>query len=258
MTGTRVEENLRESFRIMARANERGDLREMDGVTIASSGVAFQMFNAAFLSKEVDSEPDLALRIAMAQSHFRTKGLEWACWLSETWLGDKMKRRAHRVCQEHNLTLAIDLPGMEAEAMLPPCRPLPAIEVRRVCDTPTKLAFCEIGAGCFHVPLLWFREVFERETLWNHFRGYVGYVDGEAVCTAATVVAAGAVGVYNVATRPGRQRRGYGEAVMRHAIGRARSESGISRTILQATQQGLRLYERMGYKTVTRIVVYSS
>jgi ribosomal protein S18 acetylase RimI-like enzyme len=68
----------------------------------------------------------------------------------------------------------------------------------------------------------------------------------------------GAAGVYNVATMPGFQRRGYGEAVMRHALENSRRLNGIERVILQSTPAGLKLYERMGLETVTRVSVYSS
>ena len=54
-------------------------------------------------------------------------------------------------------------------------------------------------------------------------------MDGEPVSTAAIVLGSGVVGVYNVATLPGHQRRGYGEAVMRHALAEARRESGTPR-----------------------------
>ena len=58
-------------------------------------------------------------------------------------------------------------------------------------------AFCDIGCTCFHVPLNWFREIFLRRQLWDgEFVGYVGYSNGEPVATAATVIAADAVGVY--------------------------------------------------------------
>jgi ribosomal protein S18 acetylase RimI-like enzyme len=69
-------------------------------------------------------------------------------------------------------------------------------------------------------------------------------------------------GVYNVATLPGHQRRGYGEAVMRYALADARRASGMAhgeqRVILQSTPAGLKLYERMGFRTVARVSVYSS
>src|ERR1700733_13821453 len=42
-----VEENLRQSFRVLAAGRPRCDVIELPGVSIASLGVAFQMFNAA-------------------------------------------------------------------------------------------------------------------------------------------------------------------------------------------------------------------
>jgi ribosomal protein S18 acetylase RimI-like enzyme len=66
------------------------------------------------------------------------------------------------------------------------------------------------------------------------------------------------MGVYNVATIPGQQRRGYGEAVMRYALAETRREHGLERSILQSTPAGYRLYERMGYRQITRVSVYAS
>jgi len=77
------------------------------------------------------------------------------------------------------------------------------------------------------------------------------------VSTAAIVVGGGVLGVYNVATVPGHQHKGYAEAVMRHALEDAARRHGIERTILQSTPAGHRLYERMGYRTVTTVSVYS-
>ena len=124
--------------------------------------------------------------------------------------------------------------------------------------SPERDSFCQIGATCFHVPLPWFHEVFESDSVWDGFAAYVGYADGEPVTTAAVVLGGGAVGVYNVATLPGFQRRGYGEAVMRRAMEDAQREHGIARAILQSTPAGLKLYERMGFRTVTRVAVYST
>jgi len=72
------------------------------------------------------------------------------------------------------------------------------------------------------------------------------------------VVGGGAIGVYNVATIPSAQRCGFGEAVMRYALADAAREHGAERLVLQSTPAGLRLYERMGFRTVTKVAVYSS
>ena len=258
MTFENVAENLRESFRVIAASRAPGELRELRGVSIASSGVTFQMFNAAFLSGPVAHDAELAQRIMLPKVHFNARGQEWAYWVCEDWMQAGTRRRSRTAFEKHGLRHSVDLPGMVAEEVRPPVRPLPPIEVRRAVAGPTGQAFCSIGSMCFHVPLPWFLEVFDSGSVWERFAGYVGYVDGEPVSSAAIVMGGGAMGVYNVATLPGHQRRGYGEAVMRHALDAARREHGVARTILQSTPAGYRLYERMGFRTVTRVAVYST
>jgi len=73
-----VADNLRESFRVIASSRSGGELRELRGVSIASAGVTFQMFNTAFLSAPVDSEADLKQRIRQPVQHFDARGQEWA------------------------------------------------------------------------------------------------------------------------------------------------------------------------------------
>jgi ribosomal protein S18 acetylase RimI-like enzyme len=253
-----VADNLRQSFRVVAESRAPGEIRELRGVSIASAGVTFQMFNAAFLSSPVATEAELSQRILLPSVHFNARGLEWAYWVCEDWLEHRARRRSRQVFEGQGLRHTVDLPGMVAECILPPVKPLPRLEIRRVGDAATRDAFCAIGPVCFHVPVPWFREVFDNDCVWERFAGYVGYVDEEPVSTAATVIGGGAVGVYNVATMPEQQRRGYGEAVMRHALAEARREHGIERTILQSTPAGHRLYQRMGFRTVTNVAVYAS
>jgi ribosomal protein S18 acetylase RimI-like enzyme len=253
-----VAANLRESFRAIAASRGPGEIRELPGVSIASAGVTFQMFNAAFLSAPVASEAELARRVMLPSVHFNARGLEWAYWVCEDWLEARARRRSRLVFERHGLRHSVDLPGMVTERILPPVKPLPKLEIRRVGDRATSAAFCAIGSVCFHVPLLWFREVFDNDSVWERFVGWVGYVDSEPVSTEATVIGGGAVGVYNVATMPEHQRLGYGETVMRHAVAEAQRQYGIEQTILQSTAAGYRLYQRMGFSTVTNVAVYAS
>jgi GNAT superfamily N-acetyltransferase len=257
MAFERVEQNLRASFRVVAASRRGGELRELPGVSIASAGVTFQMFNCAFLSVPVDSELELARRILQAGVHFRARGLDWAYWVCNDWLQGPWGRRSRKVFQQHGLRHSVDLPGMEAARLLPPSRVLPAIDVRRVTGVATREDFCAIGSLCFNVPLPWFREVFDNEAVWESFESWVGYVDEEPVATAAVVLGGGALGVYNVATVPGHKHKGYAEATMRRALADAARRHGVERTVLQSTAAGMRLYERMGYRAVTSISVYS-
>jgi ribosomal protein S18 acetylase RimI-like enzyme len=253
-----VATNLRESFRAISASRAPGEIRELRGVSIASAGVTFQMFNAAFLSAPVANEAELARRIMLPSVHFDARGLEWAYWVCDDWLEARARRRSRQTFERHGLRHSVDLPGMVAEQILPPVKPLPNLEIRRVADPGTREAFCAIGSICFHVPLPWFREVFDNDAVWQRFTAWVGYLDGEPVSTAATVMGGGAVGVYNVATMPEHQNRGYGETVTRHAVAEAQRRHGITQTILQSTPAGNRLYQRMGFRTVTNIAVYAS
>lgn len=253
-----VADNLRESFRAIASSRTGGELRELNGVSIASAGVTFQMFNTAFLSGPVTTERELKQRILAPIVHFDARGQEWAYWVCEDWIDPAARKRSRRLFEHHGMRLSTQLPGMIADRILPPVKPLPDIDVRRVRGAATWDAFCEIGSVCFHVPLTWFREVFDNEAVWDRFISFVGYVDDEPVSTTSIVSGGGVIGVYNVATLPGSQRRGFGEAVMRHALAEVRKECGAERVILQSTPAGLGLYERMGFRQVARVAVYSS
>jgi len=253
-----VANNLRESFRVVAGSRTRGELRELGGTSIASAGVTFQMFNAAFLAGPVSSDGELVQRILLPSVHFQARGLEWAFWACEDWMDSRVRKRSRRIFEQHGLRLSTELPGMIAHRLQPPAKPLPRMEVRRVCGETDRDAFCEIGSICFHVPIPWFKEVFDSETVWHRFAAYVAFEKGDPVSTAAVVIGGGAIGVYNVATLPREQRRGFGEAVMRHALAEARREHGQLPVILQSTPAGLHLYQRMGFQTVSRVAVYSS
>ena len=252
-----IDENLRASFRILATGRASGEVREFPGVSIAHAGVSFQMFNAAFLSAPVSDEKELARRITQAALYFQTRGTPWSFWLTQGWLSEPLRRRARATLQRHGLRHVSEMPGMAAGA-LPPPGALPALDVERVSCESSRRLFCDLGSSCFNVPRTWFNEVFGIGPIWEDFRGYVGFVNGEPIATAAVVAASGVLGIYNVATLPGWQRRGYGEAVMRAALEDTRRQHPVERTILQSTMQGLGLYLRLGYRMITKIDVYAS
>jgi GNAT superfamily N-acetyltransferase len=254
-----VDANLRHTLCLLASHQAAGEVREAGGMALASAGVRFSMFNAALVSAPVGAAGDLERKIAAAAEHFQARGLEWSCWVCDHWLEAPLRLQAASLFAAHGLQRATIYPGMVAEPLLPPVRRLPRLEIRPVDGRATQLAFSEIGCVCFHLPVDWFREIFEHDSLWRSgFSGWVGYVDGEAVTTAAAVVAAGSIGIYNVATLPHHRRQGYGEAILRHAVQQAQQAAGIERCVLQSSPKGFPLYARMGFRTVTRFVIYVS
>jgi GNAT superfamily N-acetyltransferase len=86
----------------------------------------------------------------------------------------------------------------------------------------------------------------------ERFRVWVGRVDGRPVTTATAYIADGLVGVYAVATTADARGRGYGEAITWAAT---LSRSDLPAT-LQASEMGLPVYERMGYRTIAEFTVW--
>jgi hypothetical protein len=255
-----VEENLVEFFRHFARVRSSGEVREMPGVSIASCGASIHTFNGAFLSEPVaEGAGLLERRILTASVHYAARGLRWAFWAAEHKLPAAIRKKSRAVFQAHGLSLAYENPGMAADRLLPPLRRLPNLDFRRVEKEPERLDFCFVNAAAFRMPFEWCRELYDLEPLWNsRFTGWVGYVDGRPATAAATLAVSGAVGVYCVATLPEEGRKGYAEAVVRHALKKVREEHGFERTILQSSAEGLPLYKQMGYEVVTRFQVYSA
>jgi ribosomal protein S18 acetylase RimI-like enzyme len=256
-----VVDNLRESFRVLAMDRPRGEVVELDGLSIASPGVTFQMFNAAFLNSRVETREELSRRLVTARNYFSSRGMAWSFWFCEHWLADDVRRRLSRGCEEVGLRIASEMPGMLAESLEPARRELPSMEIRRLGDPRTLEHFRQIGAECFHVPADWFREVFDGNPARSQFVCWVGYRGEIPVATSASMCADGVIGIYNVATVPEHRGRGYGEVMTRHAVTAemARQIAGpATPVVLQSTSQGLALYERMGFRAITRIVVYNS
>lgn len=253
-----VEVNLRGAMRLFSRATERGEAREMPGVALVSSGVDYSVFNSAMLTSPVaGAESELDRRAAIAAVHFSMRRIGWSFWLCEELLDVALRRRAEAILAARGLRRTAGAPGMLAEKLLPPARPLPEIDCRRVDDAQTRSDFCHITSIGFHLPYPIAQAIYGSAGFWAAgYRGWVGYSGGLPVTTAATVAESGVIGLYSVSTLPECRRRGYGEAVARHALAEAAAGGGVRRYVLQSTSAGHHLYERMGYRTVANFTIY--
>jgi N-acetylglutamate synthase len=80
-------------------------------------------------------------------------------------------------------------------------------------------------------------------------RLYVGEVAGEPVSTAMGLTIGDAVGIVNLATLPGHRRRGYGAAITARAVADGLAAGGTW-AWLESGEDGRRVYERLGFRTV--------
>lgn len=253
-----MEENLRTTMAIFARANPKGETRRLDGVAVASSGVQFPMFNSALLTAPVASAAELDRRVKLAAGFFAAHRLPWSFWVCQGWIAREARSSVGGVLDCHRLHLVVELPGMIAGGVTP-ARPLPALEFRRVSDPATRADFSHIMTMAFGLPAPVARAIYESECTWSGgFVGWLAYEDGVAVSSTATMSTPSATGVYAVGTLPSHRNRGCAEAVMRHAVTQAQAAGATFPLVLQSSEAGYAMYQRMGYQTATRYAVFAT
>ncbi len=255
-----VERNLSHALCCFARAAPEGGIDRLPGVLLANAAVACPVFNAALLEGRVTVGGELERRVAAARFYYEARGLRWSFWLCHDLLPPALRGGLGEVFSRHGLGMAARCPGMTAAALpLSPGREVPGLSFRPVQDEETRTAFCRITAACFRVPLKTSTTIYAHPQAWRDgLEGWIGFLRGRPVASAATIVAAGAIGLYSVATLPEHQRRGIGEQITRHALAAAREQTGLERMVLQSTPQGVSLYRRLGFRDVARFTVFAS
>jgi len=253
-----VAENLLRALRFFGQARIGSEIRDLPGVSLIFCCMDYAAFNAALLAQPIEADVrELARLIEVSGAQFEARNVRWTYWICDDFLGSTLRRDAARVFRQHGLRPLTEAPGMYADQLAPPDRPLPHVEVRRVDDEQTRRAFAEIMSIAFEIPHSVCTAVYAPERAWKgEMRGYVGYSNGKPVTTAAAIVTGDAIGLYSVATLPQHRRTGFAENIMRPIVDQARQTEGVRRTVLQATRSGLHLYEKMGYRTVTNFNVY--
>ena len=109
-----------------------------------------------------------------------------------------------------------------------------------------------VAAAGFGIDVEHFRQLITPEvSRLRGWRAYVGEGGGDLVATGGGFTHGDQVGVFNIATPPSHRRRGYGAALTARAVSDG-VRDGATWAWLQATSDGLPVYERLGFKTVER------
>ena len=151
-----------------------------------------------------------------------------------------MDRGARAAAGRRGMTPDEDAPLMCATS--PPAAPVPEeLTVRRLAAEEAAVHI-QVAAAGFDAPVAVFEPLVTARLLRTHgVSVYVGEVDGEAVVTGMSVVVGAGVAIANVATLPGRRRRGYGAALTARACADGLA-AGAWYAWLQATGMAERVY----------------
>ena len=149
------------------------------------------------------------------------------------------------------------LPGMALHPV--PESPAPALdghEIRRIDDAAGLDDHVRALAEGFGAPEPIIRPWIGEE-LWlrEGCAVYVGYTDGRPVSSGFGVRTGRTIGVYSIATAPDARRRGYGAAMTERVVADG-AAVGCEVAILQASDMGRPIYERLGFRTVIGRDIY--
>jgi hypothetical protein len=245
--GEAVDASFVDAFRRLAH-RDSGLVARFGSVKVAAMGLPGAFFNPLFALESLDAPDDLAEALAVV----RGRNLPFVVHIRGT-LGEG----AVSVARELGLKQTAVLPGMALP--LPTTAPAEpqGLRVERIVDTPAYSAGLAVAAEGFGMPLA-FAEVAFPQSVFDDdgVRGYVAYVDEEAVATATSIQLGSWLGIYNVATVPTRRRSGYGAAVTWHAIDDA--DPATRAVVLQSSPDGIPVYERMGFRTVVEYLEFES
>ncbi len=247
-------------FVLWPRGRPGAEVVELTGVSIASLGVAFQMFNAAFLERAGGDAVGTRRPPACGEGLLRFRaGLPWAFWICEDWLAAGIRRKLSRACETYGLRLSAEMPGMAADHLRPPTRKLPDMEVRPMQPGTTLNDFRALGSTCFHVPIAWFSEVFDERVAARRGFSMLGGIS-RGTASGDRCECSRPRGRWEFITLRPRPSIGNTAMAKRSRVMRSTPLAGGRRAalVLQSTSQGHRLYDRMGFYPVTRVLVYNS
>ena len=233
-----------EAFKRFAQRFRSPLIGEGDGIAHSFGNVPLLFFNAWIQTRPASTPTEMRSLLQTgieraATCSYPAAGILRPDWLPAGW---------EELVREAGLAPLMSLSGMEALHIIGPRRLPPSIQIRRVTDEATARDLAEVNALAYGMPKEGF-ECMANFHFWDDsaFAGWVGYVDGNAVSTAAALPVAGTVYIAMVATLPGQQGKGYADTVVRHAIAQGRLTTGAASTTLHATPMGEPVYRAMGY-----------
>jgi GNAT superfamily N-acetyltransferase len=240
-----------DAWKLMVGRLPQPTIQKDDGVISCFGNVPLLLLNISIVERPAETHDDLRAFLKTAARHAATCKYPSSVLLREDWLPVGWGNVMDEVC----LAPMIPLTSMEAEELLPPRRPLPDLDVRLVVNDGMAQDLARLNALAYNMPADAFDCIANMRFWHGDSQAYVGYLDGRPVSCAATFPVNGTVYIALVATLPEEQGKGYAETVMRRAVMHGQQSMGTVRTTLHASDMGLPIYLRLGYRPGPRMLI---
>lgn len=234
-------------------ANVDGALiRRDDGLAVVSTRLSFLLFNQIIVEDAAATPAALAARVGL----MRDRGSPFVVNL-RVGADDRFVVLLHELGLEP-LSERPWMPGMAVHPVpTEPSSEMPKNHViRQVADRSGLEDHIRTASAGFEMPEELLRAAVVMELIGRAGTAiYVGYTDGEPVTTGAGIRSGRTIGVYNISTLASARGRGYGAAMTRRVAADG-AAGGCDVAILQSSEMGYPIYERLGYRTVVEYMGY--
>jgi GNAT superfamily N-acetyltransferase len=242
---------LLEAWKLMAGRFPDANIEHAENVATMFANLPLPFLNISMPDRPLPDERTLRAALTVIKDRAKSCKHESLVALCEPWAPPEWER----IAAEEGFALALNMTGMATDRLLPPRRPLPQLQFRRVADETTARDLAMINGQAYKMSLDLF-ECMCNLYLWQPDTfGYIGHAAGKALTCAAVLPVAGTIYVAFVATLPEEHGKGYAEAVMRHAIEQGRGAMGLNRMTLHASDMGRPVYSAMGFQPGARVVL---
>ena len=224
------------------------------GVRFVFSGIPIPFFNVALVTDGNVAAAPLSTAAERACQWASKRGVPWLFVVThETLVPGTDAAAALDSC---GMVPLMPLTGMIAQHVAPPSNMPAELQLMRPQDDRECSAIVDVNGLAYGMDLAAAKEILGKHTFWSGHFPALGLADGTPACAAAVMMVDGYRYVALVATDPARQRRGYGELVMRHALELSALVHGHVPTTLHATEAGRSIYARMGYVPIAAHTVF--
>ena len=220
-----------------------GVVHEVDGLAVCLTGVPADPFNPTLVERLPDA-PEGAL--AAAAERYEGTGVGFGIDL-ETDVHAPVRAAAERT----GLRLEESRPGMAVAIRDVVTADVPeGLRIERVTDPSILDRIAMVDSLAFGGDAAVTRRFLPDAVLEDPTqRIYAAWIDDDVVAAGESSVVEGVLGVFGIATHPDHRRRGIGAAVTSYLIADRAADADLA--VLDASDLGYRVYERLGFRSVS-------
>lgn len=244
--------NLCSFFRYVARKRSNGDRFENDKFVRWYTSLSHPWFNGFVCSAPPSQADGEFIRDTIQYFKEKQVGI-FSCWL------EPHLNRAdwEPFLVSYGFGFTDGTPGMAVDLHTLPESPslTEGLEIHIVEDKAEMRTWAHIFTLGYGMPPDWEEAVFDtwfQLGLDFPIRNYLGYMNGEPVSTSTVFYGSGVAGIYDVATLPEARGQGLGTTLTLAPLLDAR-ESGYRIGVLQSSEMGFGVYQKMGFQHLCQI-----